>query len=209
MKTFFISLESRREFDLSKIISEIDKLKEKKFSLCYSNQYSSFADKLLKKISSKIIFKIQVLGCSNPKFPKGTEAVLFIGEGKFHSVSLAYESKLPVYVVEEKGIRKVKEEEVEKLEKRERGALLRYLNANSVGILVSTKPGQLRIEKAIEFKKNLKNKKSYLFIGNNLDKGEFENFGLDFWVNTACPRIDLTDLPIINLNKLNPRDREN
>ena len=40
-----------------------------------------------------------------------------------------------------------------------------------------------------ELRKKLKN--SYVFICDNIDEGEFENFpGIDIWINTACPRID-------------------
>ncbi|MCK4553158.1 diphthamide synthesis protein [Candidatus Pacearchaeota archaeon] len=48
----------------------------------------------------------------------------------------------------------------------------------------------------------MKNKKSYLFISNNINTSEFENFGLDSWVNTACPRLDMEDNRIVNISKL-------
>ena len=78
---------------------------------------------------------------------------------------------------------------------------MKYLNADKVGILISTKPGQQNLKKAIEFKKHLKNKTSYLFIANNINPNEFENFGILSWVNTACPKLDF-DLPIINIRDL-------
>ena len=74
-----------------------------------------------------------------------------------------------------------------------------YLNAKNVGILVSTKPGQQKITKAIELKEKLPNKRKYLFIGNELDTKEFENFQLDCWINSACPRMDMNSLSIINI----------
>ena len=57
-------------------------------------------------------------------------------------------------------------------------------------------------------KKKLK-KQSYLFICNNINTYEFENFGLDSWVNTACPRMDMEDNKIINIDKLNLGNRKN
>jgi 2-(3-amino-3-carboxypropyl)histidine synthase len=77
---------------------------------------------------------------------------------------------------------------------------LKFLNAEKIGILVSTKPGQENLKKALSLK--LKNKKSYLFLSNNIDIREFENFGINSWVNTACPRMDF-DSGVINLRNLN------
>ena len=46
-------------------------------------------------------------------------------------------------------------------------------------------------------------KKAYIFITNDINLGEFENFGIDCFVNTACPRMDLVpEGNLINLGKL-------
>ena len=82
---------------------------------------------------------------------------------------------------------------------------MNFLNADKAGILVSTKPGQENLKEAIEFKKKTK-KKTYIFICNNINTSEFENFGLKAWVNTACPRLDMNDYRIVNLSQLNVRD---
>lgn len=202
MKTIFVGVKVKYEPDYDKIVKEINSLNENNFAICFSNQFVNVADKISKMINKKITSKMQILGCSNPKFPKNTEAVLIVGQGDFHPVSLAYETKLPTYILESSTLRKIAAEEVLKMEKRERGALLKYLNSEKIGILITTKPGQNRLKKAIEFKKNLKNKRGYLFIDNKIDINQFENFGMDFWVNTACPRMDLVEGPVINLEKV-------
>ena len=115
---------------------------------------------------------------------------------------MAYESKLPTYVLEGESLWKVSKDDVEKKVKRKKGMLLKYLNSDKIGIMVSTKPGQSRFEKARKFLSELKDKNGYIFIANNLDNSEFENFDIDCWVNTACPRMDLVDGPIINLSDL-------
>ncbi|MEK6827050.1 MAG: diphthamide synthesis protein, partial [Nanoarchaeota archaeon] len=146
---------------------------------------------------------IQVLGCSSPKFPSETEAILLLSTGKFHAVSLAFESKIPVYVLEENNLKKISKEEIDLLDKKRKTSYLKFLNADKIGILVSTKPGQENLTKAVSFKSKLKDKKSYLFMGNNIDINEFENFGINSWVNTSCPRMDF-DSSVINLKTLNP-----
>lgn len=202
MKTVFVSVKIKNEPNYSKIGKLIKEIPEKKLALCYSNQFIEVADKIYEKFSERFVYKTQVLGCSNPKFPEEVEGILIIGQGKFHSVSLAYESELPTYILENNLIKKIEESEIEKMEKKEKGAYLGYLNAKKIGILVSTKPGQERLKKALEFKDQVKDKKVYIFASNNIDVSEFENFDIDFWVNTACPRMDLVDAPLINLEKL-------
>ena len=54
---------------------------------------------------------------------------------------------------------------------------------------------------ALKIKNNLKNKKSYLFIGNEINPREFENFSLSSWLNTACPRLDF-DFSVINIREI-------
>jgi len=203
MKIVFIPARIRKEpnyFEMDELINK--KIPEKKIALCYSNQFVEVAKRIEKIIDKKVIQKIQILGCSNPKFPKDVDAVLVIGQGKFHPVSLAYESELPTYVLEGEKIKKIKKEEIKKMKDKEKGMYLKYLNSEKVGILITSKPRQQRIKEALEYIKNLKEKKGYLFLTNDIDPREFENFQIDCWINTACPRIDLTDGAILNLEKL-------
>ena len=207
MKTLFIGAKVRKEPNYTKIANIVNKkIPERKIAICYSNQFVSIAKKLPEFLNEKeVIQKIQVLGCSNPKFLEGVEAILIIGQGKFHSVSLAYETKLPTYILEDETIEKISSEEVKKMEQKERGMYLKYLESKKIGILITNKPGQQRLKSALNYYKNLKNKnrkKGYLFIANDLNVNEFENFQIDCWINTACPRMDLTYGNILNLEKL-------
>ena len=200
MKTIFIPAKSKQKLDTN-IIGKISKQTPNKIAICYSIQFEQQAKDLqnrLNKLKNKQItaFK-QVLGCSKPIFPKNTQALILIGQGKFHSVSLQYETKIPVYLVENNKLTKVSQQDVEKLEKKQKASYVNYLHQDKVGILITNKPGQQRLKQAIKLKNKLK-KKTYLFICNELKTSEFENFGLKSWVNTACPRLDLDDYRIIN-----------
>ncbi|MBU2612457.1 MAG: diphthamide synthesis protein [Nanoarchaeota archaeon] len=210
MKTIFVGAKVRREPDYEKVKKLVnEKIPEKNISICYSNQFVEIARKLEKVLDKNVVHKTQVLGCSNPKFPKETQAILIVGQAKFHSVSLAYESKLPTYILEDSTIEKTSKEDVEKMEKKEKSMYLKYLNSKKVGILVTNKPGQQRLKSALNFCKELKDKKGYMFIANDLDVNEFENFQIDTWINTACPRMDLTDGNILNLEKLKNLEKKN
>jgi diphthamide biosynthesis enzyme Dph1/Dph2-like protein len=199
MKTLFISATSKKKFDES-VLKDLKKL-QKNLVIAYSIQYKKIAEEVVKKLkeSHKVLKLIQVLGCSKPNLPSETAAILLIGEAKFHGVSLFYETGIKVYLLEENKITEISKEEVDKLEKKKKGAKLKFLNSKSVGIIVSTKPGQERLERAIEFSKKLKDKKSYLFLSNSVDNLEFENFKLDSWVNSACPRMDF-NFSVLNLS---------
>ncbi|PJE81288.1 hypothetical protein COU58_03320 [Candidatus Pacearchaeota archaeon CG10_big_fil_rev_8_21_14_0_10_32_42] len=210
MKTFFITAKIKKEPDYSKISNLIEKkIPEKNISICYSNQFVEVAKKVEELTKKNVVHKTQVLGCSSPKFPKETKAILIIGQAKFHSVSLAYESKLPTYILEDGTIEKISSSEVEKMEKKEKAMYMKYLNSKKLGILITNKPGQQRLKNARNFHKNLKDKKSYMFLANDLNVNEFENFQIDCWVNTACPRMDLTDGNILNLEKLQNLEKGN
>lgn len=183
--------------------SSLDKIKEENLSLCYSIQFEELAKKIKEILKNRIIDETQILGCSSPAFSEKSQAILIIGEGEFHPVALAYESKLKTYVFNENGLKEIKEAQIEVMKKREKGAYLKYLNSKKIGILVSTKPGQQRLSRALNFKKRTKNKKIYIFVTNEINVNEFENFGIESWVNSACPRMDLENKTLLNINNLN------
>jgi 2-(3-amino-3-carboxypropyl)histidine synthase len=199
MKTLFIPAKINPEINEKKI-SEL-KLPIN-IAIAYSIQYKEVAAKIKHILSKKhkITSLIQVLGCSSPKFSKETEAILLLSSGKFHAVSLAFETGIPVYVLESDNLKKIPKEEIDLLNKKKMASYMKFLNAERIGILISTKPGQENLKKALTLK--LKNKKSYLFLSNNIDIREFENFGVNSWINTACPRLDF-DSSVINLRNLN------
>ncbi len=203
MKTLFVPAKIKSRVNKSKIL-EISKKLPKNIAIAYSIQYKDIASEI-KKIFSKIhkITKlVQVLGCSKPNFPKNTQAVLLISSGKFHAISLAIESGLPIYILEHSKLREISKKDIDFFKKKQKASYLKFLNADKIGILVSTKPGQQNLKKALNFKKKLKNKKSYLFISNNINVNEFENFRLNCWVNTACPRLDMDSNFILNIDKI-------
>lgn len=201
MKTIFIPAKINSHLDLSKI--KFPNL-PKKIAIAYSIQYQEIASEI-KRILSKnheITNFIQVLGCSKPQFSKDTKAVLLISSGKFHAISLASETELPVYLFDSGIFKKISEEEIDSIKKKTKASYMKFLNADEVGILISTKPGQENLKKALSLSKKLKNKKIYCFIGNQIEPREFENFSeITSWINTACPRLDF-DSSIINLNQI-------
>lgn len=201
MKILYIESELKnQEFNLSE--SDINKLPKKIF-LAYSIQYRELALKIKKQLEKnniKITQFQQVLGCSkiNTKEP-----VLLIGTGEFHAMNLFLQVPA-VYIIADNQIKQIPSSKIDSLRAKRKSSLIKYLNATNIGILVSTKPGQEQLGKAIKLKERLKKKgkQAYIFLSNNININEFENFGINSWVNTACPGLSFDNPDIINYNEL-------
>ncbi|MCK4647641.1 diphthamide synthesis protein [Candidatus Pacearchaeota archaeon] len=207
MKTLFIPAKIKTKVNKKKIKS-LSKELPKNIAIAYSIQYHDIAFEIKELLSNNITKITQVLGCSKLSFPKTTQAIVLIGSGRFHALSLASKINLPIYILEKDKLTKLPESEIESLKKTKKVSYLKFLNADKIGILISTKPGQENLKKAIDLSKKIKDKKSYLFISNNINTSEFENFGLESWVNTACPRLDF-DSSVINIDNSNLRKSKN
>jgi len=200
MKTLFIPAKSKLNYNIN-----LPKNLPKNMAIAYSIQYEELAKIITQKLSKNhTIYNIgQVLGCSKPIFPKSTQAILLISNGKFHAINLALWTGFPIYIIEENKITLISEQEIERLRQNKKAAYVNFLNSNKIGILISLKPGQHNLKKAISMKKQLTKKKSYLFIANNINVSEFENFpDIQSWVNTSCLRMDMNSNKIVNLEEI-------
>jgi len=183
--------------------SELKKL-PKTLLLAYSLQYKDIASSIKKQLEKnkiKVLRLQQVLGCSNIN-NKNKIPVLLIGSGEFHAINLFLQAP-EVYILENNKIRKIPKNDIDRLKAYRKTALLKFLNAEKVGILVSTKPGQENLKQAVELKKKLeKTKQPFIFLSNNIDISQLENFNIDSWVNTGCSGLAINNPNIINYSEL-------
>ena len=149
----------------------------------------------------------QVLGCNASaaeKIRDKVDAWLFVGSGEFHPVQVALKTGQPIWLwnpVSQK-LGELPKERVESWRKRKQGQLSQFFLAKSVGIIVTTKIGQKNLMRALELKKK-DDKDYYVFACDELDMHQFENFPfIEFWVNTACPRIPDEATNMINIDDL-------
>jgi len=159
----------------------------------------------------------QVLGCNASEAERikdKVDAWLFVGSGEFHPINVAIKTAQEVWLWNpaSKELGKLDPKLAEKFQKRKTGELAKFLHAKRVGIIVSTKIGQKNLVRAMELAKQ-GDKEYFIFACDELDMRQFENFPfVDFWVNTACPRIadertamvnvdDLIDAGILKLEK--------
>lgn len=184
--------------------SEIKKL-PKKLLLLYSIQYKELAESIKKQLEANNI-KVerfqQVLGCSKI-YNKNKITILFIGTGEFHLINLYLQSP-NIYKLENGRVLKIPTVTINKIKAHRKAALLKFLNAENIGILVSTKPGQENLDTAIKLKNKLnkKGKQAYIFISNEIIPAQFENFNIQLWVNTACPGLAYDNPNIINIDEI-------
>ncbi len=161
MKTLFIETKFKGNIHLDKI--ELDKL-PKNIGLAATLQ---FADKI-KEISNYLIknnkkiftakgkqkYPAQILGCdtsSAEKIKDNVGCFLYIGDGHFHPIALGLLGK-EVYIFNplNESFKKLDDKDIETYKKRKKGAYLKFLSSENIGVLVSTKPGQNYDKKKIK-----------------------------------------------------------
>lgn len=219
MKTIFIPAKYTGKVDLSKI--NADKL-PKKIGIVATAQFLDNIKYLINYLKNngkeifigknKQKFNGQILGCdvnAAAKIQDNVDAFLYIGSGEFHPMGVALKTNKDVFTFNPvtSVFSKLNNNEIEKYKKNRKVKYVKFLHADNIGILVSTKLGQNSRKKALEIKKKLENKgkKCFIFVFDILNGNEMENFPfIDFWVNTACPRIadDEDKKNVIDMDKL-------
>jgi len=209
------------DVDLDKFEKAIKELKFDKIALATTVQHIHQLNEMKKILESdgKKVFVSkgplaaypgQVLGCDAGAISsvvKNSDAVVFVGEGHFHPLAIDIDPDKPVFIIHPKSgqIRKINDE-IEKLRKRRKGAILKAAYAKTFGIIVSTKPGQFNLPVAEKIKKELTllGKRSEIIVSNEISPLALNNFiSFDCYIVTACPRIaDDTEAfgrPVLNL----------
>lgn len=207
------------------LVLEIEKeLKQKNFEtigLCTHSQFLYLLEKTKSELEKKgfkvligsgtprIAFDGQVLGCNYTtitSIQNKIDAAVYIGEGLFHPIGLAFSTKKPVLFADTSS-QKVTDisGEREKYERKRFAAIALAKEAKSFGILVSTKSGQRYKEVALECKKLIEEngKKAFLLAMDLVREEYMAGVQVDCFVNTACTRIVGDDAehwkkPIIN-----------
>ena len=168
--------------------------------------------------------KLQILGCdcyedSFSAIIQDSDLTLYVGDGLFHPKALLLSQinkKNPTTLVIFNPI-------IDKVElvnpsiifnqlKKAKRNLKLYINANTIGILVTIKPGQQFLEAAKKLKEKLEKegKKAYIFIEDTININDLENYPfIQAWVNTACPRIGTDDILNTSHTLINVREANN
>jgi len=221
MKTIFIECRYKDKIELS---DEDIKLLSEKIILASTIQYHDSLKNIKTQLekSGKTVslfqgkhqkYDGQILGCSIEKINEDGD-LLYIGDGMFHPIAALMKNKdkeIFIYNPYQKKLSRLDKEYIKNYELKVKENLDKFYKSDNIGIIVSTKPGQNRLNDAESLKEKLikKQKKATIFICNTLNYLELLNFPfVKCWVNTMCPRISFDDAmeierPIVNIDELN------
>ena len=159
----------------------------------------------------------QVLGCNVITANSVSDMVdcfLFVGTGRFHPLAVAFATDKPVVAVNPFTLEVLKDEfQVEKnrLVRRRYGFITLAEDAEVFGVIVSVKPGQMRLRKALEVEEKLRKhgKRVYRLVADSVEPSVLKGFSdVQCLVSTACPRIAFDDALRFDVPLLTPFEVE-
>jgi len=181
MKTVYIPAKS--EVDIATVLEKVDF--KGKLGVVTTVQHLDEVNKIKKE---GWVVAGQVLGCNvKNALDLDVDAYLYVGSGKFHAIQVARKTGKRVFLANPftNSVTELDMKDVEKIEKRIKGAYLKYLHSKKVGVLVSVKKWQNYMQgKDFDFG----DKEVYYFLCDSVSG--LEDFSdIEVWVNTACPRL--------------------
>ncbi|MBU0471182.1 MAG: diphthamide synthesis protein [Nanoarchaeota archaeon] len=214
MKTIFVEAKYDKELIIPKIV--LNKLPSK-IMLFLTAQLINQKKQLIKQLNNagKIvvlkktphtIYEGQLIGCNTEVIKGDFEAFFYIGDGMFHPEALIVKNDKPVHIwnMISKDYKLLTLKDAQKLRKRIQSAKMKFLISKEIGVLVTTKPGQNKLEQFMKLKKDYPEKNFYLLANNNIEFDSLEDFPfIECYVNTVCARIaydDYDKFPKIVLN---------
>ncbi len=214
-------IECRSDADFSKVIeSNLSVIPNKKIGLVATIQHLGAIPKIkgiLEKNGKEVFigkskrmkYKGQVLGCdagAAEAIEDKVNCFITLASGKFHALGVAKKVQKPVFLANlDTG--KIESTDKEKLlfEKKRILKLEKLKDAKNVGILVSTKRGQLSNTDDLEKKLEQKGKKVWVLAMDYISPEKILGMKLDILINTACPRIEedlIFGVPVVNKGEI-------
>jgi len=206
MKVLYIETRSKAKPEDYNIDINFIKHLPKDIFLAYSIQFRGQAEAMKKELERNNIkvhgFR-QVLGCTKLKSPY---TILLMGQGRFHALNLALQNTRPILLYSNGSSIAVGKREVDEYNKRKQGALSLFFSSDNTGIIVSAKPGQENLKRALKLKQKIEKKypekQVYIFASSMINTREFENFKIGSWINTACPGLANDNARILNIEDI-------
>ena len=153
-----------------------------------------------------------VLGCNlscATSIATLVDCFLFVGSGNFHAIGIALSTNKPVIIADpiQNEVRETQEMK-DRLLRQRHGAIISASTAKSFGIIVSSKPGQTRMNTAQNLKMLAEKhkKKAYIIILNEITPEKLKGFNLAAIISCACPRIAIDDFLTYPVPILTPQE---
>ena len=146
---------------------------------------------------ARLTFPGQVLGCNYSGDQDDIGHYLFLGSGDFHPIGLVLHTGKPLAMLDPYSgdAEEMSFERIERILRQRFGLIMACDQAETFGILIGEKPGQMRRTLALRMKKILAKhgKKGYLLALEHVGPELIDFYPVDAFVNTACPRIAIDD----------------
>ena len=146
---------------------------------------------------ARLSFPGQVLGCNYSGDSDEIGHYLFLGSGDFHPIGLVLHTGKPLAMLDPYtgGAEEMSFERIERILRQRFGLIMSCDEAESFGILIGEKPGQMRRNLALRMKRKIEKhgKKGYLMALEHVGPELIDFYPVDAFVNTACPRIAIDD----------------
>jgi len=203
-----IMIDAYDDVPFDKVITKcIDLLKGKTVSLITDSQHLHQIESVKNVLEkNNVVVKIgkgkgqlndgQVFGCEF--YPASetmgdVDANIFLGQSNFHAAGVALATNKPTYVIDPyfNEVREISDF-AKKLKKRSTLAIYNAVDAQTFGIIVGLKEGQLSKLTALKFKKELESKGKivHLIALTEVTNERIRNLkGIDAFIQVACPRI--------------------
>jgi len=169
----------------------------------FNHRVSELKDFLSK--NHEVITCPSVLGC-RAVIPEA-DCTVVITTGVFHAIKVALTTGNPVFILGPGGVSRLDDKLIKDFKKKQSIRVSKVLDSKVIGVLVSTKPGQEHelLASKIVSKLEAKGKEAFMFVANELSPSQVNDFPVDAWINTACPRIveDEFEKPIANWDEVN------
>ena len=157
-----------------------------------------------------------VLGCNFSSAQDGdADSIIFVGTGDFHPIGLSLSTSKRVYALDPILMKLKTPEEIaqkgEELLKKRYSLLSASIDAERIGIIVSSKIGQKRMNIAIRVKEKAEDagKQAHILVMDRVEPHLLKDFGkFDCFVSTACPRIAIDDSKSFDVPVLTPVEFE-
>jgi 2-(3-amino-3-carboxypropyl)histidine synthase len=156
--------------------------------------------------NSRTPLRGQVLGCSfeAAKIPSADETI-FVGTGLFHPIGISLSTKKRVIALDPLA-GTVQEVSGDSLLRRRFAVIEKARGAKSIGIIVSSKSGQRRMELANRLVSL--SPQAVIVTMCEVSPDELLNLGFGCYVNTACPRLAYDDQIRFPVPVLSPQEFE-
>ncbi len=159
---------------------------------------------------SKIAYPGQILGCNfSSAGNEECDEYLYIGSGQFHPMGVSIATKKRVLIADP-FVKELREADRSKVLRQRSAVIAKSLDAETFGIVVSSKPGQERMELAGKLQRMAKEHgvEAFILTMDLVTPDQLLQFKVDAFVNTACPRLAIDEIGRFHAPMLTPQEFE-